>query len=263
MIRKALPAPCASISYLFADRPLTERFAAAAKTGFAGVEFALPYEATPESLSAARQDARLPVVLFTAPIGDFLREGEGDAAHPDRRPEFEASLVQALEYAEALDSTYVQILAGRCLRDDPGARADYLDTLRSNLQFAAERFAPLGTQVVLEAVNDRAFPGFLLNTPDALWQFIDTCEQDVGAVLDTQHLLAMGLDPWQEARHRGQQYAHVQVADGPPRVAPRPPTFDVTAFQQLLAAQGYGGWLGAEYADADGSASHYWVRHSR
>ncbi len=39
-----MPRFCANLGFLFAERPFLDRFAAAAKAGFAGVEFASPYE---------------------------------------------------------------------------------------------------------------------------------------------------------------------------------------------------------------------------
>ena len=43
---------CANLNFLFADRPRLDRFEAAAKAGFEGVELLAPYEVLGEALSS-------------------------------------------------------------------------------------------------------------------------------------------------------------------------------------------------------------------
>jgi hydroxypyruvate isomerase len=49
-----MPRLCANIGFLFVEMPFLDRFEAAARAGFTGVEFASPYE-----YSAAELRARL------------------------------------------------------------------------------------------------------------------------------------------------------------------------------------------------------------
>ena len=82
-----MPRLAANLSWLFAERPFLDRFAAAADAGFEAVEMMFPYAHSPEAIAAA---ATAPIVLINLPPGGA---GErGIAALPGRKAEFAASL---------------------------------------------------------------------------------------------------------------------------------------------------------------------------
>jgi hydroxypyruvate isomerase len=254
------PRFAAAISYLFPEYDLLDRFSLARECGFAAVELALPYDYSPEALQSAQAAAGLEVILFTAPLGDFLEAGEGLSAVPGRQVEFADSIRQAKDYAEALDCPLVQVVAGRC--SDPARRQSYQDTLVANLIDAAESLAASGIRVVLEAINDRDFPHYLLSRPQDVWDIIERCAAvNIGAVLDTAHLSAMDVDVVGELLQRGADYAHVQLADGPLRCAPGEGELDFPAIYKALGESGYAGWLGAEYRGSVDSLG--WMEQAR
>ena len=141
---------CASLGTLFQETGLPGRFAAARAQGFDAVELTLPYDYPATVLANARVASGTEVVLFTAPLGNFMSGGEGIAAVPGEQAAFRDSVALALEYAQALDARFVQFVAGRCARANHDARRRdaYLKTYVDNLHYALEAFAPGATRIL-------------------------------------------------------------------------------------------------------------------
>ncbi len=107
-----MPKLCANLGFLFCEVPFLDRFAAAAKAGFAGVEYASPYEDEARELRARLDDNGLTQALINTTPGDRARGDRGLACLPGREAEFRASIDQALDYAGALGCKRVHVLAG-------------------------------------------------------------------------------------------------------------------------------------------------------
>jgi 2-dehydrotetronate isomerase len=60
---------CANLHFMYRDAPFLERFAAAVKDGFAGVEMTFPYDYAATEVRAAADGADVPIVEFNAPAG--------------------------------------------------------------------------------------------------------------------------------------------------------------------------------------------------
>lgn len=237
---------CANLSLLFTELPLLERIQAAAEAGFAGVEIQFPYEVAAHDLKAALKDAGLPLVLINLPAGDLMSGGPGLAAVPQRQAEFDAGLAQALVYAASVRPQCVNVLPGRLAEGIDRTAA--LAALAGNLRRSAEAFAPLGIQVLAEAINPLDMPGFLVNTPEDLLALIAAVDHpNFAAQLDFYHMARQGLDlPACIAALAG-LIGHVQFADCPGRGAPGTGAVDFAAARAALRAAGYDGWLAAEY----------------
>ena len=71
---KRIPVPkfCANLSMLFTEHDFLDRFAAAAKSGFAGVEFHFPYEFEAARLVERLGAAGLTQVLFDRGLRSHL-----------------------------------------------------------------------------------------------------------------------------------------------------------------------------------------------
>ena len=100
-------------AYLFTERPLIERFAAAAAAGFQAVELQFPYDHPPSAVKAELDRHGLTVLgINTAPGrsdgGEF-----GVAAIPGREREFAAVFQQALDYVVAIGGCAIHCLAGK------------------------------------------------------------------------------------------------------------------------------------------------------
>src|SRR4051812_29114974 len=103
-----MPRFAANLAYLFTERPLMERFAAAATAGFRAVELQLPYDHAPSAVRAELERHGLTVLgVNTAPgqsaVGEF-----GVAAVPGREQEFAAVFKQALDYITAIGGCQIQ-----------------------------------------------------------------------------------------------------------------------------------------------------------
>ena len=69
-----MPRFAANLAYLFTERPLIERFAAAAAAGFKAVELQLPYDHAPSAIKAELVRHGLTQLGINSPIG--AREGD-------------------------------------------------------------------------------------------------------------------------------------------------------------------------------------------
>ena len=237
---------CANLSLLFSELPLIERVRAAAEAGFAGVEIQFPYEVPAAALQAELQRSGLPLVLFNLPAGDLMQGGAGLAAVPGREVQFAAGLRQALEYAEVLRPQKVNVLAGRLA--EGVEREQALALLAEHLRQTAEAFAGRGIAVLMEAINLHDMPGFLLNTPQHLLDMLARVgHSNLAAQLDFYHMARMGLDLADCVRQLQGHIGHVQFADAPGRGEPGSGELDFEPALAALRAQGYAGWLGAEY----------------
>lgn len=237
---------CANLSLLFTELPLIERVRAAAEAGFAGVEIQFPYEVPAAALQAELQRSGLPLVLFNLPAGDLMQGGAGLAAVPGREAQFAAGLRQALEYAEVLRPQKINVLAGRLA--EGVEREQALALLAEHLRQTAEAFAGRGVAVLMEAINLHDMPGFLLNTPQHLLDMLARVgHPNLAAQLDFYHMARMGLDLADCVRQLQGHIGHVQFADAPGRGEPGSGELDFEPALAALRAQGYAGWLGAEY----------------
>lgn len=255
---------CANLSLLFSELPLLERIQAAAEAGFSGVEIQFPYEVAAHELKAALKEAGLPLVLINLPAGDLIGGGPGLAAVPQRQAEFDAGLAQALVYAATVRPQYVNVLPGRLA--EGVEREAALATLAGNLRRTAEAFAPLGIQVLAEAINPIDMPGFLVNTPEDLLALIAAVDHsNFAAQLDFYHMARQGLDLPASIAALAGHIGHVQFADCPERGAPGTGTVDFAAALTALDEAGYDGWLGAEYRPGEGgtAASLDWLAQWR
>jgi len=81
---------------------------------------------------------------------------------------------------------------------------------------------------------------------------------NIGFLADIYHLAKMGEDVADVLSRYQEAIAHVQVADPPGRGAPGTGTLDFEPLFRQLAGQGYGDWVGLEYAPGPaGSASSF------
>lgn len=130
-----MPRFAANLTMLFNEVPFTERFAAAAKAGFKGVEYLFPYAYPAEELSKQLTTHGLTQVLHNLPAGNWEKGERGIAIFPDRVDEFKEGVKTAISYAKALKCTQVNCLSG-ILPQGADAKKHH-DTLVSNLKFAS------------------------------------------------------------------------------------------------------------------------------
>ena len=129
----------ANLTMMFNEHDFMDRFAAAARCGFKGVEYLFPYDYPAEAIRDQLKANGLKQVLFDFPAGDWAAGDRGIAVQPDRVGEFQDGVGLAVEYAEILDCERLTCLAG--IPDD-GTDSEVAEkTMIQNLQFAAEAAA--------------------------------------------------------------------------------------------------------------------------
>ena len=79
-----MPRFSANLSMLFGEHEFLDRFDAAARAGFKGVEYIGPYDHAPDVVAARLKKNGLTQVLFNLPAGDWGKGERGIAVLPDR-----------------------------------------------------------------------------------------------------------------------------------------------------------------------------------
>lgn len=241
-----MPRFAANLSFLFTERPFFERFAAARAAGFAAVEFHFPYEYDRAALAEVVLTSGLEVVLFNLPAGDWAAGERGIACHPRRIAEFQDGVGLAIEYARLLDCSRLNCLAGIAPADINNAKAR--ETLIENLRFAAAVAKRADIQLLLEPLNTRDTPGFLVATSRAGLDVIAAVgSENLRLQYDVYHAQVMEGDLAHTLEQHLPQIGHIQLADNPGRHQPGTGEINFPFLLQHLDRLGYAGWVGCEY----------------
>lgn len=244
-----MPRLCANLSFLWNELDFIERFAAAARAGFTGVEYLFPYDHDKQRIAALLEQHRLTQVLFNLPAGDWAKGERGIGCHPDRAREFREGVARAIEYAQALGCRQVNCLAGiRPRHVEPDAARE---TFIRNLQYAAPRLAEAGIRLLIEPINTRDIPGFFLNrTRQAIDIITAVGSENVFLQYDIYHAQIMEGDLARTIEAHLPRIAHMQLADNPGRHEPGTGEINYAFLLAHIDRLGYGGWIGCEYQPA-------------
>lgn len=245
-----MPRFAANISTMFTERPLIERVAAAAAAGFEAVECQFPYEVPAKQMKATLDEAGIPLVLINTPPGDFEAGERGLAALPGREADFRDAMDRVLAYAAAVDCRKIHVMAG--VRPDGVERDDCLALFEQNLRHAVSVSADTGVDMLLiEPINTRDFPGYVLNTPEEAASIIDSIGADcIRLQYDFYHIQIMRGDVAKGLEKFRSIIGHVQFAGVPERQEPDIGELNCDYLFECLDRQGYKGWVGAEYLPA-------------
>ena len=255
-----MPRLCANLSMMFGELPFLDRFEAAARAGFEGVEFLFPYEHPAPELRARLDAHGLTQALFNMPPGDWAAGERGLACLPGRREEFRAGVHRALEYADALGCRLVHCMAGIV---PPGVNHTTAWALyAANLAWAAEQAAQAGVRIALEPINHRDMPGFLLNTVAQGAAVVEALGRErAGLQFDVYHCQVTEGDLTRRLEAHMPLVAHIQIADVPARHEPGTGEIGWEHVFRTIDALGYAGWVGCEYRPAgDTVAGLSWRR---
>jgi hydroxypyruvate isomerase len=241
-----MPKFAANLTMLFNELEFTERFEAAAKAGFHGVEYLFPYAYPKEQLAEELDRHGLVQVLHNLPAGDWAQGERGIAVLPDRVGEFQDGVGTAIDYAKALGCTQLNCLAG--IRPDGMPDEKVRDTLVANLRFAADQLKAAGIRLVVEAINTHDIPGFYLcGTRQTLDVIAATGSENVFLQYDIYHMQRMEGELGGTLEKHLPRIAHIQLADNPGRHEPGTGEINYPFLFRLLDRIGYKGWVGLEY----------------
>ena len=241
-----MPKFAANLSMMFTEVPFPERFAAAAKAGFKGVEFLFPYDYPAADVARWLTDAGLTNALFNFPPGDFAAGERGIASIPGREAEFRAGVTKALVYAQAMGTKTLHAMAG--LLPAGADRAKHHAIYIENISFAAKALAEKGLTLVIEPINTRDIPGYFINYQS---QGHAVCKE-IGAPnlkvqMDFYHSQIMEGDLSTTFTKNLAGIGHIQIASVPARHEPDEGEVNYPHLFALLDEMGYAGWVGCEY----------------
>jgi hydroxypyruvate isomerase len=255
-----VPKFSANLSFLYADLPFLDRFAAAAKDGFRAVEYVGPYGFPAEDVAAALKSNGLTQALFNLPAGNWDGGERGIGCLADRVVEFQAGVETAIRYAQALGCDKINCLAGIA---PAGTTVDERDAvLVANLKYAAPRLASAGIKLLLEPINLRDIPGFHVSTTHHAERLLDAVGSDnLFIQYDVYHTQVMQGDLVPTYARLKDRIGHVQIADNPGRNEPGTGEINYGFVLSELDRLGYDGWVGCEYKPKAGtSAGLGWMK---
>ena len=255
-----MPRFAANLSMLYPELDFLDRFDAAAQDGFKAVEYLFPYAVPAADIAARLKATGLQQVLFNAPPGDWDGGERGLACLPGRQEEFRAGIGKAMEYAIALDCPRVHVMAGLVPSGLPtaDAQAIYID----NLRWAATQAAKAGKDLLIEPINGRDMPGFLLSRQDQAHKVIEMVgASNLKVQFDLYHCqivegdVAMKLRKYLPTGRVG----HLQIAGVPMRHEPDLGELNYAylfkVIDEVSAECGWEGWVGCEYRPARGAVA--------
>ena len=252
-----MPRFSANLSFLFNEVPFLDRFAEAAHAGFRAVEFAFGYDYQVRDIAARATEHKLDVVLINAPPGDWDAGDRGLASVSGREHEFAASVVTALRYAQALKCPRIHVMAGVLPAGvDDAERARRLRTYKRNLKFACQEAAEQNVTVLIEPINPRDMPGYLLNTQAEAHAIREELGMaNLRVQMDLYHAQVVEGDLTTKIRRWLPHVGHVQIAGVPGRNEPDTGEVNYAHLFRVLDELRYDGWIGCEYRPASGTES--------
>ncbi len=241
-----MPKFCANLSMLFGEVGFLDRFAAAARAGFKGVEYWLPYAYDKDEIADRLRQHGLAQVLFNLPAGNWDAGERGIAVMPDRVGEFQDGVGKAIEYAKALGCTQLNCLVGKT---PPGVDASTVhETLIANLRFAARELEKAGIRLLVEPVNTQDVPGFHIHRTGQAVRILDEVgSANIRLLYDIYHMQVMEGNLIRTIRDCLPRIAHMQLADNPGRYEPGTGEINYPNVFAAIDEAGYTGWIGLEY----------------
>ncbi|MEM1040272.1 MAG: TIM barrel protein [Pseudomonadota bacterium] len=238
----------ANLGFLWNDRPLADAIRAAHAAGFDAVECHWPYDQPVEAVRSALLETALPMLGLNTSRGDVDGGENGLSALPGRQKDAQRAINEAIDYAVAIGSGAVHVMAGFAQGDE--AETAFLE----NLAYADDRAKGTDLTVLIEPLNHHDAPGY----------FLQTCEQAVDLIIklgrarvklmfDCYHLQIMGGDLTRRLEAALPHIGHIQIASVPARAEPDGGELDYRHILQELTRLGYDKPIGAEYKPASGT----------
>lgn len=257
----------ANLGLMYTEWPLLERFQACADDGFEWAECLFPYEASAEELALRVQDSGVRLLQINAPPGDWQAGDRGLAVDPRRESEFRRSTATAVAYAQALGLQQMHVLAGTVPGlgwDKAPQQGPYWDQYRKNLDWLCTQTRELDLNWLIEPINRRDIPGYLLAYQEDAHTLIQELKHgNLGVQMDLYHCQIMEGDIVRKLERYIPQglVRHIQIAGVPERHEPDLGELNLGRVLSCLKALHYTGAIGCEYRPKSGTrAGLAWLR---
>ena len=256
-----MPRFAANLTMMFTEVSFLDRFEAAANAGFDAVDYLFPYEFAAADIADRLGSLGLSQALFNLPPGDWTAGERGLAALPERKDDFRASVVTALEYASATGVRRLHVMSGVADRSDRAAVESY----RQALAYVCDKAGEAGLNVVIEPINGRDMPGYFLNDFNFAADLIaDLDRANLKLQFDIYHRQIIHGDVLSGLRTMMPIVGHVQIASVPLRHEPGSGELNDFAVLEELDRLGYEGFVGCEYRPAGGTVEGLgWLKNFR
>jgi len=240
-----MPRFSANLGFLFSDRPDLERVAAAAASGFGAVEMHWPYAVPAQDMRAALTRSGVAMLGLNTPVGNAAAGEFGLGALPGREADFRQAFDQALSYGAAIGASAVHCMAGVVA---PDATEAAMRTFVTNLREAADKAAEAAMTILIEPINHRDKPGYVLHRVEQAASIIEAVgRKNVKIMFDCYHTQIEGGDLIERFAAHRDLVGHVQIAAVPSRAEPDEGEIAYPEVLRAIGRLGYTGWIGAEY----------------
>jgi hydroxypyruvate isomerase len=252
-----------NLSLTLPDLPFAARIDAAARLGFRYVECFWPPDDVLPQLPRLLRDAGVELRLCNFYGGDLAAGERGLLNDPLRSAEFFARLPEAFELAAATGCRMFHALPGR-RNPSIDAQAEQ-QQLVDNLQRTCAAAADVGCTVLVETINEKDVPGYLLPTSAAAEAVIGRVNaENLRFQFDTYHLQRVEGDITATFRRLLPLIGHIQLADVPGRGVPGSGELNFPFLLQQIVAAGYRGHIGLEFVPrGDLAAELAWLPADR
>jgi len=232
----------ANLGFLWQELGLPDAIRAARKAGFDAAECHWPYDTPPEAVKGALADTGLTMLGLNTIRGDVAAGENGLSALPDREADARAAIDQAIDYATAIATPNIHVMAG--FASGEVAHRTFI----GNLRYATEKAAPHGITILIEPLNHYDAPDYFLQTSAQAKAIIE----EVGAknlrlMFDCYHLQIMEGDISRRLETLMPIIGHIQIASVPERAEPDSGELDYRHVLSVLEKCGYAAPIGAEY----------------
>ena len=245
-----MPKFATNISMMYQEHSFLDRYDAAARDGFKGVEAMSVYDFPATQIKERLTRNSLTQVLFNCAHGDLAKGERGIGAAPGREDDFKRSIEQALAYQEVLGNRRMHVMAGIMV---PGqSREAHRATYVKNLTWAAQQIGGHDLILVIEPINLRDIPGFFLNRQDEAHAICAEVAVAVGSVrvmvqMDFYHCQIVEGDLAMKFKQYFKGVGHIQIAGVPERHEPDLGEINHPYLFKLIDELGYEGWVSGEY----------------
>jgi len=239
-----MPRFAANLAYLFTERPLIQRFAAAAAAGFKAVELQFPYDHAPSAIRAEIERHGLTQLGVNTTVGS--RDGDsGLAAVPGRERDWDVVFKQALDYAVAIGGSAIHCMAGKVPTEQrPAAEKTFIANLMRSADAAGDRNITL----LIEPLNPRDRPNYFLSRVEQAADVIAKVGRpNVKIQFDFYHVQIIGGDLITRFEKHQPLIGHVQIAAVPSRAEPDEGEINYPGIFAALDRLGWSGFVGCEY----------------
>ena len=239
-----MPRFAANLAYMFTERPMMERFGAAAAAGFKAVELQFPYDLAPSDVRGELQRHGLVQLgINTQPRPNGGESGIG--AVPGREREFAEVFQKALDYVVAIGGSAIHTMAGVVAPElRPAAERVFV----ANYTRAADLAAAKNVTVLIEPLNPRDRPNYFVGRVEQAADLIAQIGRpNVKIQFDFYHVQIISGDLIKRCEKFLPAIGHVQIAAVPSRAEPDEGEVNYPAVFDALDRLGYAGWIGCEY----------------